>query len=534
MSNSESSQTTASVATQPPALTPEDGALLDAAAQNLLDNLARLNFSAPHRSSATSSGESLERIRAEVGGVLGRLKNMLKDIHRDTESLGEFSGAMFDSSRVDLTPDAKAARDVDMNLTSISASAEQIAVNVKAIADDANRSKESVDNIAATTNELTSASREIASNTEKARKISQKAVTDVDAAILQFDRLEVAAAEISHVTNTISEVSDQTKLLALNATIEAARAGEAGRGFAVVANEVKELASQTNIANKDIKAKIDIIQGAIGSTIAAIREVSGVISEVNEIVATIAAAAEEQSLSTADIAKNIGATQQRIVSMSQSVAEGAKAVEEMNSNLTTAAQMSSTVVATVERIAAESKKFTVSSAANFAQTVEVIRRTSDVLEELDNVQLDPGMGKLQNDEQVFLRFSSKWSVKGGAADKDHRRIFDNINEIHNQVKLSVSQKDILPAVDALARNMAKHLEDEQRLMQQHRYPGLNSVVREHGELMKMFDKNVERIRAAKIANLIGMLVSLVSWLEDHIANEHAGFQQFCESHNIDI
>ena len=45
-------------------------------------------------------------------------------------------------------------------------------------------------------------------------------------------------------------------------------------GDAVVASEAKELASQTNLANADIKQKINIIPTAIGSTLSSIKNVS--------------------------------------------------------------------------------------------------------------------------------------------------------------------------------------------------------------------------------------------------------------------
>ncbi|MCA9051653.1 MAG: PAS domain-containing protein, partial [Planctomycetaceae bacterium] len=81
----------------------------------------------------------------------------------------------------------------------------------------------------------------------------------------RMSALEGHVAAISGLVKTVNRIADQTHLLALNATIEAARAGEAGRGFSVVASEVKELATTTKNANKEISETLERISDSVTS-----------------------------------------------------------------------------------------------------------------------------------------------------------------------------------------------------------------------------------------------------------------------------
>lgn len=132
--------------------------------------------------------------------------------------------------------------------------------------------------------------------------------------------------KIEEIIDTIEQIADQTNLLALNAAIEAARAGDHGRGFAVVADEVRRLAERTSLATKEISGMIKDIQNQTKSVVLsmdeeagkvmqganeaqksgqAVSEILSLVSLLDEKVAQIATAAEQQSATTREMTMNL-------------------------------------------------------------------------------------------------------------------------------------------------------------------------------------------------------------------------------------
>ena len=72
-----------------------------------------------------------------------------------------------------------------------------------------------------------------------------------------MDNINEKTKAIQEAITIIDQIAFQTNILSLNAAVEAATAGEAGKGFAVVAQEVRNLASRSAQAAKEIKSLVE-------------------------------------------------------------------------------------------------------------------------------------------------------------------------------------------------------------------------------------------------------------------------------------
>ena len=506
--------------------------LFDEPTLNFLEQLAQGDFKPPPAAIDTRAGQCLESIRCMLGGALGKSHILIAELNKNAASISQNCNDSVAAATKDISQELGDARETRDRLTYVAAAAEEISVNVSAIAVNATQSQSSIDTIANTTSELTSAAIEIAANTEKARNITARAVADTQFATKEFEHLKGAAEGISKVTETISEVSDQTKLLALNATIEAARAGDAGRGFAVVASEVKELASQTNLANADIKKRINEIQTAIGSTLSSIKNVGDVIAEVNEIVATIAAAAEQQSLATNSISDTLSSTSEGINDMNVNVNEGSLAITEMNENLSTSANMTGKVIEFMETMAVDNDTMLSDATKNFAEIVTLQSRGEDIAHLYKNFSLDETLSNVDTSEAGLFRFGPQWTVLVDDMDADHNKIFDYCNEIHTKVTNGAKQNEVLPTLKALAEFTTHHFAEEEKMMQRHSYPELASQKRAHTALLNQVAEVIKSIVEGVKVNMIEVIVFLTQWLKGHILGEDLKYGEYFQQQGI--
>ena len=182
--------------------------------------------------------------------------------------------------------------------------------SMNSLSSKANNQAASLEETAAALEEITSITRNNAQNAAKMAELGQTVKKSVFTGEELASRTASSMDEINQKVNSINEaitvidqIAFQTNILSLNAAVEAATAGEAGKGFAVVAAEVRNLASRSAEAAREIKHLVQeaTVKANDGKTVSSdmidgYKELNKNISETIHIIEDVSKASKEQMM----------------------------------------------------------------------------------------------------------------------------------------------------------------------------------------------------------------------------------------------
>ena len=290
--------------------------------------------------------DDLGQISEGVNRFIANLQTMMLDISEACQQLNGNVGSMKEQSQRSSSILQNHVQETEQIVTAI----EEMNATADAMASDAS-------NTAQLTHKANDAGAESKSTVTQAQVNVQELVQDVSVASENVNSMAEETESINTILEVIGGIAEQTNLLALNAAIEAARAGEQGRGFAVVADEVRTLASRTKDSTGEIEAALESLlkrsqsvvismestkdkcaqtaEGA-GEVSQSLDIMTSLVTEINDLSAQIATAAEEQSSVTLELSRNMNAINDIVGELDgngQQALEQANSISEVNAHL---------------------------------------------------------------------------------------------------------------------------------------------------------------------------------------------------------
>jgi methyl-accepting chemotaxis protein len=264
---------------------------------------------------AKAEAEAKQRhVVAELGAGLEQLAagNMTHRIAQPFSSEYEELRESFNRTIADLggilSQVTTSATNVDTGATQIRAAADDLSQRTEHQAASLEETAAAMNTVTAMTQETVKARNSVREAIDEAHREARSGGAVVNNAVHAMGEIESSAHQISQIITVIDGIAFQTNLLALNAGVEAARAGDAGKGFAVVASEVRALAQRSADAARDIKDLIttsthQVEQGVglVGQTGEMLGRIVGKVSEVSELITSMAAATDTQAQNMAQV-----------------------------------------------------------------------------------------------------------------------------------------------------------------------------------------------------------------------------------------
>ena len=342
-------------------------------AMKMTSSFASGNFSARFNQDIRVSGDfipfknSMDTIGIQLGEAIGNVRDQMtslkNEMNRTNTGISEISSTTHQLS----VGMGKISQQAELNQDEV----KQILNYMDVIADNRGKINHETEELA----ELINVSRSTSDKGLAASALTEngmEAILESHAISQEIIRdLEKEMDAITEIVAMIAKVADQTTILALNAAIEAARAGDAGSGFAIVANEVKDLATESQVSAREIENKIknlsnmtgimnDSIESsaekitdgnkAVTETITLFTDLAGIIKDMDRKIESVTTSGTEQNIAIDQVRDAIGVLNTSFAATTKEAVNMAAFTEEAVASLDSVANSVQEITISAEKI----------------------------------------------------------------------------------------------------------------------------------------------------------------------------------------
>ena len=282
----------------------------------------------------STTTESLNELKELLNSMLDTLESLVgQDLNKISDVLGSYTNRDF-TAKLDSSNCGKIGNEIiEMNRMitnmlqdseedgiSLQNSSTELTQNVRTLSNNATSQASSLEQTAASIDEITSnieqtnqKAQEMLSISNETKSSAAEGQNLANQTVKSMDEINDTVVAINDAISVIDQIAFQTNILSLNAAVEAATAGEAGKGFAVVAQEVRNLASRSAEAAKEIKDLVETatVKANTGKSISSkmiegFNQLDEKIVETSKLIDDVTHAANEQTIGMTQIADAVG------------------------------------------------------------------------------------------------------------------------------------------------------------------------------------------------------------------------------------
>lgn len=186
-----------------------------------------------------------------------------------------------------------------------------------------------VEAIGFTLAELAASAAGVATTAQHVRDDAERSLQTTDLVAARTSELSRLAIGIGELLDQIQDIAERSNLLALNGSLEATRAGEAGRGFAIVAAELRRLAERISKALEGARARVAEVRNASAGTVLATDESRKLAKRSAEAAQQIWEVTDQQSQATGAVAEGAEEVTRAVIALATSTARTHAATEDL-------------------------------------------------------------------------------------------------------------------------------------------------------------------------------------------------------------
>lgn len=126
---------------------------------------------------------------------------------------------------------------------------------------------------------------------------------------------------------------------------------------------------------------------------------------------------------------------------------------------------------------------------------------------------------------AFMEWNERYSVGHSEIDKQHKRLFELVNNVADMVKMGVT-----PELERILADLTSytldHFKYKEKIMRDSGYPDLPAHLTKHENLVKEVSALQLKLKSGERVSMMGVTRFLADWLTNHIIKEDLQYRPF--------